>query len=81
MTRMRAILIAYFCRVLVLTSALPQKKWKDYVERSDNENIFNKVRILGTIDASDERLHNSAANITLLIGEYANIKEQKRHSC
>ena len=52
MTRMRAILIAYFCRVLVPISALPQKKWKDYLERSDNEIVFNKVRILGIIDAS-----------------------------
>ena len=44
MTRMRAVLIAYFCRALVPTSALPQKKWKDYVEQNDPENIFNQVR-------------------------------------
>ena len=78
---MRAILIAYFCSALVPTSALLRKKWKDYVERNDPENILNKVRELGVRDASDQSLNNSAANITLFIGEYANIKKRTRYSC
>jgi hypothetical protein len=73
---MRAILIASFNRALVPTSALPQKKWKDYVERNDPENIFNQVRELGVRDVSDQSLNNSAANVTLFIGEYANIKKK-----
>lgn len=40
----RAVLIAYFSHALVPTSALPQRKWKDYVEQNDPENIFNQVR-------------------------------------